>query len=301
MFDYSQFIQRNIGFVNLEEQAKLKEARIFVAGVGGMGGAAVACLARAGVENFIIADLDEFELSNLNRQIFANRNTIGVPKAEATKQSLLDINPNINIKLFGKEWSEKLDEILPNVDLVINGCDDAKASVHLLRSAPRYKKTVIDAFASTLPNVYVVGPNDPRPEKTLGYATYGKNLNEVTEDEWGLCIQKEIEYVLVHSSSAKHVVLDVAAEMVSGARSRISFAPMVWTTGCFMAYEATKIILGEKTKADYKGVFFNPYRFEVERPYGFIIGSIRRFLVRRFLKSLLPEEQKDFDMRKLNA
>ena len=64
-FTYQKFTTRNIGFVTEKEQSLLKHTRIFVPGVGGMGSAAVACLARAGVGHFIISDIDQFEISNL--------------------------------------------------------------------------------------------------------------------------------------------------------------------------------------------------------------------------------------------
>jgi tRNA A37 threonylcarbamoyladenosine dehydratase len=48
-FSYDEFITRNIGFVSEAEQARLRAARVFVAGVGGMGGAALACLVRSGI------------------------------------------------------------------------------------------------------------------------------------------------------------------------------------------------------------------------------------------------------------
>ena len=62
-FSYKEFTTRNIGFVTESEQASLKSSKIFVAGTGGMGGAAIACLARMGVGEFIFADLDEFEVT----------------------------------------------------------------------------------------------------------------------------------------------------------------------------------------------------------------------------------------------
>ncbi len=60
MFSYNEFTNRNIGFVHPEEQEKIRQAKIFIAGVGGMGGAAVESLVRLGVGNLIIADFDEF-------------------------------------------------------------------------------------------------------------------------------------------------------------------------------------------------------------------------------------------------
>ena len=68
-FDYYSFTGRNIGFIDEREQQRLREARVFVCGVGGMGGAAFMALVRAGVGKFVIADIDRFEVSNLNRLI----------------------------------------------------------------------------------------------------------------------------------------------------------------------------------------------------------------------------------------
>lgn len=286
-FSYNEFITRNIGFITEKEQEILKGSKIFIAGTGGMGGAAIACLARCGVGEFIFADIDFFEVSNLNRQIFANLETIEVDKAQATADALKKINPEIKITVLGEEWVDKLDKILPSVDLAINGCDDIKATITLMRKGQEHNKVIIDAFASTLPSVYVVSPKDPRPEVTFNYPSVGKNVSDLSDEDLALIPEKETEYVLTHSSTANHVEIDIAAEMVSGKRSRISFAPMVWMTGCLMSYEAIKVILGKKTKATHKGVFINPWTYKIERPLNPVFAMIKGFFVRQFLKRLL--------------
>ena len=92
-FTYSEFTTRNLGFVSEEEQQALKDARVFVCGTGGMGGCAIMALIRAGVGNLILADLDAFEISNLNRQLFATLDTVAQDKAESTRNQCLRINP----------------------------------------------------------------------------------------------------------------------------------------------------------------------------------------------------------------
>ena len=77
VFSYAEMTTRNTGFVSADEQARLKGASVFIPGVGGMGGAAFMALVRAGVGRFTIADLDVFEVSNLNRQ-FASPALFGV-------------------------------------------------------------------------------------------------------------------------------------------------------------------------------------------------------------------------------
>jgi molybdopterin/thiamine biosynthesis adenylyltransferase len=285
-FSYAEFTTRNIGFVSQAEQERLRAARIFIAGTGGMGGAAVGCLARAGVGKLWFADLDTFEVSNLNRQLFATLDTVGRPKAEVTAESLRRINPELELRVFGPEWTGKLDELLPAVDVAINGCDDARATIALMRRAKAHGKTVIDAFASPLPNVYVVKPSDPRPEELFGYPTVGRPVEAIDKALAAQCLEKELEWVMVHSNSAEHVHLEIAAEMISGKRKRISFAPMVWSTGCLMAYEAIRVILGLPGGPGPGGIFFNPWTHEVERNRGPVAASIRRFFVRRFLRKL---------------
>ena len=89
IFSYKTMITRNAGFINADEQGKLRNARVFIPGIGGMGGAAFMAMLRAGIGNFIIADLDGFEISNLNRQLFCNLDTVNIHKAVAAKAKRL--------------------------------------------------------------------------------------------------------------------------------------------------------------------------------------------------------------------
>jgi len=285
-FNYSEFTTRNLGFVDEAEQLKLKNSTVFIPGVGGMGGTALVTLARIGIENFIIADMDTFEISNLNRQIFSKISTIGKEKALVAKKELLDINPNIKIEVMGQEWVGHLDEILQKVDVVINGCDDVKSTIMLMRKAREHRKTVIDAFASVLPSVYVVKPESPRPEETFCYPTRNLSFEQITPEIEKRCASQEIEYVLINSSSARHVHIKYAAEMISGKRKRISFAPMVWTTSMLMTYEAVKVVLNKKTQGDHRGIFLNPWTLRFEKPLPSFISFFKKILVKLFMNKL---------------
>jgi len=286
-FSYDEMTTRNRGFVTAQEQARLREARVLIPGVGGMGGAAFMALVRAGVGRFVIADIDTFEVSNLNRQLFATLDTIGQPKAEAARAGALRINPEAEIELLGGEWTEALDRLIPASDVIVNGMDDAAAGVHLYRRARAHGRTVIDAYASPLPSVTVVRPSAPRPEERLGYPTVGVPWTEVTAEMRVACLQREIEYVLTHSSSHRHVDLDVAAEVAAGKRSRFSFSTMVTMAGTLMAEEAVRAILGRPGGTDHRGYFFNPHRARVERPLPAPFAAVRGFAVRRFMQRMM--------------
>lgn len=79
-----------LGHDNME---KLKNARVAVFGIGGVGGFTVEALARSGVGTLDLIDDDRVCLTNINRQIIATRKTIGQYKVDAAKERILDINP----------------------------------------------------------------------------------------------------------------------------------------------------------------------------------------------------------------
>ncbi|WP_297800890.1 ThiF family adenylyltransferase [uncultured Brevundimonas sp.] len=284
---YSEMTTRNIGFITEAEQQCLKDGAVFVAGVGGMGGAAVQMLVRAGVGKIAIADLDSFEISNLNRQLFAFTDTVDRPKAEVTAEGLKRINLDLALTVLGAEWTEKLDELCAEYSVIINGCDDIPATAQLYRKAKQHGATVIDAYASPLPSVIVVRPTDPRPEERLGYPIKGTDWKAITEEQAAACFMKELEWVMTHSSSHSHVDLTAAAEMAAGKRKRMSFAPMVTTAGCLMAGEALALLMGRKTKTDCRGWFMNTRDAKCERPLPAPIGALKAVIVRRFMQRLL--------------
>lgn len=286
-FSYARFTTRNIGFVTPEEQARLKAARVAVIGVGGMGGTAFATLVRAGIGTLTIADIDEFEISNLNRQIFAFVETVGRSKALSAADGARRINPEVALEVLGAEWLEQIDAIAARHPVIVNGMDDIAAGIALYRAAARHGATVIDAYASVLPSVIVVGPGDPRPEERLRFATVGRDPADLTSEERNACFLREIIWVMTHSSSADHVDLALAAEVAAGTRKRFSFAPMVTLTGAWMAQEAIQVLLGRRTGADFRGVFLNPYRGRIERPLPWPVSALRGIVVEAYLKRLL--------------
>ena len=287
MFSYAEFTTRNIGFVTPQEQEKLRGSRVLCIGVGGMGGAAMQSLARAGIGHFAIADLDTFEVSNLNRQVFADLDSVDQHKAQATAARLRRINPEIQLDVAGAEWMEKLDAWLASHRVVINGMDDIAAGIELYRRARQAGATVIDAYTSPLPSVIVVRPEDPRPEERLGFPSLGRNASTLDADTRAACFVREIEHVLTHSSTIRHIDMDVALELVAGKRKRMSFAPMVITTGNLMAFEVVKLLLGREPTADCRGYFFNPWTMRIEKPLPALLAMPKRFVVRRFLAKMM--------------
>ncbi len=285
-FTYDEFISRNLGFVTAEEQNRIRDAKIFIPGLGGMGSVALSCLVRAGVQNFHLTDPDVFEVSNLNRQIFSNINRLGVSKVNSAYEDILAINPNIKVTIESNDWAHRLDSILPMVDLVINGCDDTLATTLLLRKTKLHQKNVVDAFPSTLPNAYVISPQDILPELRWKYPTLGLSPESWNEEMAHYILNQEFEFVLTNTSARKYLVEKYAIEMIKGLRPRISHAPMVWFTGLLMAQEAIKLILKGKSTAGPYGIHFDIWKMRLEKPQPTWFSNIKKIFIRRYMKRI---------------
>ena len=123
-FDYDRAFSRNIGWVSMAEQIKLKTSRIAIAGLGGVGGAHLLTLARLGIGQFNIADFDDFDIQNLNRQAGAFMPFMGQPKVDTLAQMAREINPEIDLRLFPQGVTpENIDEFLRDVDIYVDGLD----------------------------------------------------------------------------------------------------------------------------------------------------------------------------------
>lgn len=123
-FDYQLAFSRNIGWVTEAEQHILRNKRVAIAGCGGVGSGHILTLARLGIGNFNIADLDSFEVGNFNRQAGAFMSTVGKPKVQVLADMAADINPQANIQTFPNGvTTENLDQFLDNVDIYIDSLD----------------------------------------------------------------------------------------------------------------------------------------------------------------------------------
>ena len=115
---------RTIGLVTREELEVLKNKTVAVAGLGGVGGSHVLTMARLGVGCIHIADMDTFGQENFNRQVGANMNTIGRPKAEVIEEMAKAINPEIRIRIFPFGVDAKnIPNFFSGVDAYLDGLD----------------------------------------------------------------------------------------------------------------------------------------------------------------------------------
>jgi len=117
--------------------ARLKNARVFVAGLGGVGSFVAEALARAGVGALTLVDHDVVAGSNLNRQLPALRSTVGRKKAEVIGERIRDINPDCELSLIDRFLRvEDMPEVLGDgFDYVVDAIDSLNSKVGLITTA----------------------------------------------------------------------------------------------------------------------------------------------------------------------
>jgi molybdopterin/thiamine biosynthesis adenylyltransferase len=123
-FDYREAFSRNIGLLSEAEQERVRRSRVAVAGLGGVGGAHVLALARIGFGSFSLADLDQFELANINRQVGATVKTLGRSKVEVTAEIVKAINPDAELRVFPEGITpENIGDFLEGAVAAVDGID----------------------------------------------------------------------------------------------------------------------------------------------------------------------------------
>jgi tRNA A37 threonylcarbamoyladenosine dehydratase len=127
--------------VGQEGMERLRDAYVTVAGLGGVGGAAVEALARSGIGHLRLIDSDIIGESNMNRQLLALESTIGKPKAELAAKRVHDINPACEVDIRQTYINDETTDTLlhPTPDVLIDAIDTLSPKVGLLQKAIELK------------------------------------------------------------------------------------------------------------------------------------------------------------------
>ena len=111
--------------VGMSGQKRLKNAKVLVIGAGGLGSPALLYLAAAGVGTLGIAEFDEVDESNLQRQIIHQQSDIGKSKAQSAKESVLETNPYVNVVLHEERLdNDNVMQVFEGYDLIVDGTDN---------------------------------------------------------------------------------------------------------------------------------------------------------------------------------
>lgn len=147
MADQFSRTQLIFGADNME---RLKNARVAVFGVGGVGGYVVEALARSGVGTLDLIDNDKVCLSNINRQIIATRKTVGEYKVDAAKERVLEINPDANVNTYKMFYLPETKEQFhfEEYDYVVDAIDTVTGKIQLVLQAQEAGTPIISSMGA---------------------------------------------------------------------------------------------------------------------------------------------------------
>lgn len=172
-FDYTSAFSRNIGWVTESEQNRLRQAKVAIAGMGGVGGIHALTLARLGIGRFHVSDFDVFDVVNFNRQAAAFMDSIGRPKVEVVSEMVHGINPEAEITSFPKGVNaDNIADFLDGVDVYVDGLDFFAFSARKLTFAACEKRGIPVVTAAPLgmgAAVLVFAPGGMSYEEYFGF------------------------------------------------------------------------------------------------------------------------------------
>ena len=132
--------------IEIEGQQKIMDSTILIIGMGGLGSPTALYLAASGVGHIIIADFDQVELSNLQRQIIHGTSDIGDDKVNSAKAKMLEINPNIKVTIANEiVHTDNLSSLIKDVDIVLDGTDNFESRFEINKACVEFQKPLVSA------------------------------------------------------------------------------------------------------------------------------------------------------------
>ena len=147
--EQNQFSRTEL-LIGKEGVAKLKEAKVAVFGIGGVGSFLVEGLARAGIGEFILIDFDKVDITNINRQIEATHLSIGKYKVDVMKERILKINPMAKVKVYKEFYLSNSDTeiIKKGITYVVDCVDTVKSKIEIIESCKNLGIPIISSMGT---------------------------------------------------------------------------------------------------------------------------------------------------------
>ena len=231
--------------IGKENSEKLHRAKVAIFGLGGVGSYVAEGLARSGIGNFALIDNDIVSITNINRQIIATHDTIGMAKVEVEKNRILSINPDCKIETYQEFFTPETTGIIDDsIDYIVDCVDTVTAKIELIVRANNLNIPIISCMGTG-------NKLDPTKFEIADiYKTSVCPLAKVLRKELR---ERNIEHLKVLYSTEEPIKPDekLEAECLKEETGKhqvpgsISFVPSV--AGLIIAGEVTKdLIKGEK-------------------------------------------------------
>jgi len=144
--------QRTELLIGKSKMDKLREKRVIIFGIGGVGSWCAESLVRSGINKLTIVDSDRVCVTNINRQLMATTKTVGKVKTDVLKERLLEINPKAEITALQKIYSPETYESfeLKSYDFIIDAIDSLANKVHLIQEATKTNAVFFSSMGAAL-------------------------------------------------------------------------------------------------------------------------------------------------------
>lgn len=243
---YWRTFSRNIGVFTKDEQEKLKNSTIAVAGIGGVGGLLAERLIRLGVGNIKITDLGTFEQSNLNRQFGSSMLNLDCYKAGVVYEEIKDINPKAKISYSdtGIKSENDANNLVDGCNLVIDEMDYGAWKESILLQRVARQKGMYYLFSGAIGFGALLSNFDPQGITLEEYnkLPVDEDLNNIQE----LSVAAERVLPVVPSYATTAISLDIMQEIIAGMRPVPTCSIGVGLASILAANEAVNIILRRK-------------------------------------------------------
>ena len=230
-------LDRTKHYFSVDELNRLKSATVAIVGVGASGSMVAELLARWGIPRFRLLDMDTYELSNINRQIFATSKTLGRWKAEVAAERIREINPFAKIDSV---ISEKLnlanaESFVKGATIVVNASDTRSAFYLIHNNAHRYRVPVVEGHGWKMTGIKIRvfdyrNPTQPKYNEPFR----SRILNRLTAPLFEV---SRMDFATVTQAFIDN--MDTGQEMSAG-----SLGTTTTLVGCAIATEAVKLITG---------------------------------------------------------
>jgi len=145
----NELFLRTGGVLGQAAVKKLNESKVAIFGLGGVGSYVAEALARTGVGSFVLIDKDVVEVSNINRQLIATTENIGMLKTEAEKQRILAINPDASVETCPVFYLENSGgSLIEGCDYVVDAIDNVTAKIALIKECKEFGVPFISAMGA---------------------------------------------------------------------------------------------------------------------------------------------------------
>ena len=127
---------------------KIKESKVAIVGLGGVGGVSAITLARSGISNFVLCDFDKVVDNNINRQVVASVNTIGLYKVDVLEKMIKDINPLANIIKIKEPFNKDSILFSYDFDFLVDAIDDVDNKYLLIKETINHNIPIISSMGT---------------------------------------------------------------------------------------------------------------------------------------------------------